>query len=265
MQIPVQICVKGKLAAGMLHVPEKRAKGSPVVMMCYGLNGDRVEVHRMSVIAARQAEAMGITFFRFDYRGLGLSEGEFQHSSIDSKIEDAMAAIDFLKGCFQSEDHTLILLGFCDGARITCKIANMRSDIGGLAMWNPIFSQMPAVFRSEGDRPKMVREPDTKELVYPFFGLWMGTNYLKQVNSKTDIQEFTGLKIPKLLVFGGNDLYTEETRKYFIKYECQQDMFLDMVTIQNAKHLFNSTDWTRQVIDQTLAWTLSVGGSKSEG
>jgi len=261
MQIPVQTCVKGNMITGMLHVPAIRAKGTPVIIMCYGLNGDRVEIHRMSVIAARQAEEMGVVFLRFDYRGLGLSEGEFWSSSLESKTEDVLAMIDFVKGCFQMETTTLILLGFCDGGRIASRIAALRDDINGLIMWNPIFSALPAVFRSQGSEVRLMREPKTKEFVYPFFGLWMGTNYLREINTIMEMEELHGFKKPKLLIFAENDSYTRETRSSDFMDAFVKDPLIELLIIKNAKHLFNSINWTKQVIDNSLNWSINLAKS----
>lgn len=265
MQIPFQICIKGKTIAGVLHIPSHRAKGAPTIIMCYGLNGDRVEVHRMSVIAARQAEELGVTFVRFDYRGLGLSDGEFWQSTIDTKVEDALGVVDFIRNCFQSEEHTIILLGFCDGVRVCCKVAELLDNIYGLAMWNPTFSPMPAVFRAGDKMPRLVREPITKELVHPFFGLFMGSSYLRQVNSNMSMDGFRAYNRPKLLVFAENDLYSKETREEFAISNSGDDPMEKIVTIPKAKHLFNSVEWTEQVISDTLTWAVEVGAKKDAG
>ena len=42
MQIPIQIEVERTPVLGMLHIPENQAPGSPMILMCYGLNGNRV-------------------------------------------------------------------------------------------------------------------------------------------------------------------------------------------------------------------------------
>ena len=39
MQIPIQIEVERTPVLGMLHIPENQAPGSPMILMCYGLNG----------------------------------------------------------------------------------------------------------------------------------------------------------------------------------------------------------------------------------
>ncbi|AJQ26590.1 alpha/beta hydrolase [Pelosinus fermentans] len=262
MQVPVQIYAKGRNLAGVIHIPSVRAIGAPIIIMCYGLNGDRVEVHRMSVFAARRAAQLGITFIRFDYSGLGLSDDEFWHSSINTKVEDVLAVIDFVKGCFQTENPTLVLLGFSDGGRVACRIANICKEVSGLAMWNPMFSAMPPILPNSGFVPKFVREPQTREFVYPFFGLWMGSEYVRDINSSMNIEEFNTYDKDKLLIFGGDDLYSKETREQIIRDPSNLTTNVKIISIPGANHLFNRVEWTEQVISKTMEWVLEVGRLK---
>ena len=45
MQIPIQIEVERTPVLGMLHIPENQAPGSPMILMCYGLNGNLSLIH----------------------------------------------------------------------------------------------------------------------------------------------------------------------------------------------------------------------------
>jgi pimeloyl-ACP methyl ester carboxylesterase len=256
MQIPVQIGVNGQMILGMFHLPEKSAPGFPTILFCSGLDGKRSEVHRMMTLAARKAERMGVSMLRFDYRGLGLSDGEFWQTSISRKIDDTLAVIDFIRGCYQDKRFCLIPLGFSDGARIASGLYKERAWIGGMVMWNPIFNLVDANMVGGTPTARIVRHPVTKELVFPLFnGLWLGMEYLREQtgmgNATEDFYGFTG---PKLTIFGGDDLITKDTREDLEKGEHGK-----VAVIPGANHTFNRSVWAEKVIDQTMEWAIEVG------
>lgn len=256
MQIPVQVDVKGRSIMGVFHIPHKFAKGTPVIVMCYGFNGNRVEQHRMSVYAAKRAAQQGVAFMRIDYRGLGNSEGEFWESSISSKVEDITKVIDFIQGCFQSKENSLFLLGFSDGIKIASEVLSLREHVCGIAMWSPIFFSNPVFFKSR-TRPKLVREPGSKEMVCPFYGLWVGVDHLRELAQTKAFDNFCQFEGPKLCIYGENDFSVAQTRKAFEEARLLHDQDLKIVTIPGAKHLFGRTEWTREVIDVTINWVLN--------
>lgn len=260
MEIPVQINSNGKSILGIFHISEKNAAGSPTIVACYGLDGNRVEHHRMSVMHGRYAEAAGVNLLRFDFTGLGVSEGEFWQTSIRTKIDDVIAVIEFVIGCFQKKRNTIIVSGFSDGARIATDVAKIYKEVKGICLWNPIFFPMVSETDYKGVPLRLVREPKTKELVCQVNGLWMGIDHLKQQKTIgtafTDFNNFIGRK---LAVFGREDSYTIQSREELLKANDNLEHKAEIVSIPDAGHLFNHTVWANQVISKTVSWAIEVG------
>ncbi len=94
----------------------------------------RVGSHRQFVLMARSLAEAGYPVLRFDYRGMGDSEGEPR--SFDAIDEDLRSAVDRL--C--SEVPTLervILLGLCDAASAIMIYAAKDDRVRGLILLNP--------------------------------------------------------------------------------------------------------------------------------
>lgn len=250
MQVPIQLYHKGRQILGMIHVPMRRAKGSPLVLMNYGMNGDRVDNHRLSVLFARHANEAGITVVRFDYSGCGVSTEEFWETSLTEKTSDTLAVIDFIKGCFPAEDFNLIMLGYSDGIRILNKIARLRKEVKAVCVWNPIIRSMTGTFKAAGK--KMAIEPITKKLVFPIFGLYMGIDYLKEANEDMMIEEIMELNMPKLFVFGTGDTHTLGLQHELDEFALPADACIEK--IDGANHLFSRVEWSAQVIKLTTDW-----------
>jgi len=76
--------------AGSLHLPQ--AKQPPFVIGCHGLLSDRQSPKQIAL--AEALNQIGIAYFRFDHRGCGESEGDFEITHLlDSRCHDLLQAI----------------------------------------------------------------------------------------------------------------------------------------------------------------------------
>jgi len=79
---------------GVLHLPD--AEKPPIVIGCHGLESSG-DSPKQTALAAKCNRA-GIAFFRFDHRGCGGSEGNFQEvTSLESRREDLISAYKAMK------------------------------------------------------------------------------------------------------------------------------------------------------------------------
>ena len=96
----------GILLRGMLHEPDPRqARGVCVLLLSPGIKG-RVGPHRLYLKIAERLVPMGFHVLRFDFYGLGDSEGEIEehllsdmYNTIQSGryVDDTIAAMDWMR------------------------------------------------------------------------------------------------------------------------------------------------------------------------
>lgn len=101
----------GDTLLGIVAKPEVASTTGVVVIV--GGPQYRVGSHRQFVLLSRALAAAGYPVLRFDYRGMGDSEG--QQRDFQSVGPDIAAAIDTLQQCVPSVRH-VALWGLCDGA-----------------------------------------------------------------------------------------------------------------------------------------------------
>jgi uncharacterized protein len=77
----------------------------------------------------------GIASFRYDKRGCGKSEGNFNIAGLSEMVEDACAAIDFISGQSSKIDSkNLYILGHSEGAVLAPEISTKRKNLAGILM-----------------------------------------------------------------------------------------------------------------------------------
>lgn len=118
---------------GILHASDSRMPAVGVLIVVGGPQY-RVGSHRQFVLMARKLAQHGVPVFRFDYRGMGDSDGdphtfESVASDIDAAVNAFVAQVPGMRG--------VILLGLCDAASAVCMYVPNDRRIGGLVLINP--------------------------------------------------------------------------------------------------------------------------------
>ncbi len=123
---------KGERLVGVLAAPA--APGPMAVAVVVGGPQYRVGSHRQFVLLARHLAEQGIPTLRFDYRGMGDSEGAAR--SFEAVDADVRAALDALfDRC--PELRGVTLWGLCDGASAALMYAAQDPRVRGLVLVNP--------------------------------------------------------------------------------------------------------------------------------
>jgi exosortase A-associated hydrolase 1 len=116
----------------MLHLPQQ-----PVctgVVMVVGGPQYRVGSHRQFLLLSRFLAQHGVAVFRFDYRGMGDSEGEI--SSFEAVDDDIKAAIDTFLTHVPGVQRVM-LWGLCDAASAALFYAHQDRRVSHLFLLNP--------------------------------------------------------------------------------------------------------------------------------
>jgi uncharacterized protein len=77
--------------------------------------------------------SIGFINVRYDKRGVGESEGDFLETGLWDLVDDAQAAVQFLKALPEVDPDKVIILGHSEGATIGTAVA-AREQIGGLIL-----------------------------------------------------------------------------------------------------------------------------------
>jgi len=127
----------GITLAGTLTLPDTAAPYPVVVLISGSGPQDRNETvfgHRPFLILADCLTRKGIAVLRFDDRGVGGSTGDFSSATTEDFVDDALAAVDYLKQRKDIDASKIGLIGHSEGALVAPMAAVRSKDIAFIVL-----------------------------------------------------------------------------------------------------------------------------------
>jgi putative redox protein len=112
---------EGQQLAAALDLPEREPKAYALFAHCFTCGKDVLAARRIAVALA----AKGIAVLRFDFTGLGSSEGDFANSTFSSNVADLVRAADHLR---ETRRAPAILIGHSLGGAAILAAAGQIPD-----------------------------------------------------------------------------------------------------------------------------------------
>lgn len=116
----------GQLLAARLDTPEGRARAYALFAHCFSCGKDVLAASRIAQGLTRN----GIAVLRFDFTGIGASEGEFANTNFSSNISDLVAAADFLRSQYAAPR---LLIGHSLGGAAVLAAASAMPEVRAVA------------------------------------------------------------------------------------------------------------------------------------
>lgn len=116
--------------AGTLTLPKGQGRFPAVILISGSGPQDRDETvfgHKPFLIIADYLTRQGIAVLRYDDRGVGSSTGDFSSATTQDFVEDALAAIGYLKTRSEIDPKRIGLIGHSEGG-LVAPLAAIRSD-----------------------------------------------------------------------------------------------------------------------------------------
>ena len=121
---------KGHRISGILHLPD--AKNAACVIASHGLLSSK-NSEKYTALGERISKE-GIALLRFDFRGIGESEGRLEDDTVSRRIADLDSAIAFVKS-YPGMGNRIGLLGSSLGGFISLIGASREQRIKAVVIW----------------------------------------------------------------------------------------------------------------------------------
>ncbi|HYW75888.1 MAG TPA: hydrolase 1, exosortase A system-associated [Gammaproteobacteria bacterium] len=261
------------MLVGVLHHPEAPSTDKGVVIIVGGPQY-RAGSHRHFVLLARTLTAAGFPVLRFDYYGMGDSDGEV--GSFEDVDDDIRAAVDVL--CReQPQVCQVVLWGLCDGASAALMYAGRDARVSGLVLLNPWARSERGEARAYL-RYYYIRRLASREFwLAAFGGRWRWQESLRDIKALVSrasasapaeearvnfidrmAQGWEAFRGRVLLILSGNDLTADEFRDWIAATRGRRKWLkrpgTRVETVRDANHTFARSDWRDRVTAITLSW-----------
>ena len=205
------------LLKGTLHLPENDLP--PVVIGCHGLLSNSSSPKQISL--ARECNAHGIAYFRFDHRGCGQSEGVFNEvTSLNGRRSDLLSAVNFIQ---QRKDigTRVGLFGSSMGGTVCVSVADVLDIDAWVTYASPVRSSSIASALKKSDDVKSINPLlDQKHLAWDISDQLKHVHHIFILHGDSDVvvspsnahEIYTKSGHPKKLIIqkGGNHVMSNK-------------------------------------------------------
>ena len=259
---------------GILSLPAQPARRG--ILIVVGGPQYRVGSHRQFTLLARDLASAGIPVMRFDYRGMGDSEGAGRN--YDDVDIDLNAAITTFFSSVPSLQE-VVLWGLCDGASAAVFYGSSDARVTGIIMLNPWLRTEAGAARARlkyyyplrlFDR-QLWRKMLQGKLDYRGSFRSLSKEFLESTNSRHASPDATRESLPLrmrkaflkfdgkiLLIISGNDLTAKEFLDAVAASSDWQKRLRSAAVsrhdLASADHTFSKREWRNQVAAWTAAW-----------
>lgn len=266
---------------GIAALPEQAFSDIGVIILVGGPQY-RVGSHRQFTLLARDLAAAGVPSLRFDFTGMGDSEGEQREFS--AVQEDIGAAVDALVAACPAVQR-VVLWGLCDAASAAMMFAHEMPRVCGLVLLNPWVHGVelsPEVKFSHYYRPLLVgREnwqrllsgkiavlPALREFTLSSLGTiagWFGLSGARNSRHSFVDQMLHGYRAfahDSLIILSEEDLTAREFAALAANDNAWKALLAKPATttcnVAGADHTFSARTWKDAVSRLTVDWVKNL-------
>jgi len=195
--------------------------------------------HKPFLLLADQLTRAGYAVLRYDDRGTGKTDGQFEGATSKDFSEDVVSAIEFLKTIPVIDNQKIVLMGHSEGAMIATMVAAQKPEVYGVvSLAGPgvlgsilLKEQQILITKANGAGKKEIKEISTFD--DEFFPILAGESV--ETNAKAYLEKVSKKYSEKDLKKSGvlnREQWVDETYKafvnpwmiFFLKYQPENDL-----------------------------------------
>ncbi|MEJ2280265.1 MAG: alpha/beta hydrolase [Candidatus Lokiarchaeota archaeon] len=152
----------GTELAGTLTFPSTSGTFPGVLLIPGSGKVDRDENHKKMKINAffeisHYLAQNGIASLRYDKRGVGQSGGNYYTTGFYEGVQDALAAIEYLKHQENIQPKNIFILGHSEGSIIATRLAGIGTEVAGIILLSGTAQSGEAVLKWQATQKRIKR------------------------------------------------------------------------------------------------------------
>lgn len=239
---------RGQRLVGSISANDMEKK-QPVFVFCHGFMSGKDSL-KTSILSHLP---INICLFRFDFSGVGESEGSLENTQMSSYLDDLKSAINQLENFDFVDREKIILVGASLGGFIASLFAAQDKRVKGLVLVSPVSD-----IREIGERKlKGHNLEEWKSTGYMTFGehdykIKLGYSFVDDLMQYNLYESAKNISCPVLIVHGDSDTEVpiSHSQKLFETLLCDKKF----VVLKGANHYYSNPLHFIQLVKTVLDW-----------
>ena len=232
-----------KLAA-RLELPDENPHAFSIFAHCFSCSKDMAAARRI----ARAMTDFGVAVLRFDFTGLGSSEGDFANTNFSSNVDDLVCAYNFLNEYYQAPS---LLIGHSLGGAAVLSAAHRLEKVTAVATIGAPsdVSHVQHLFECHIDE---IKEKGVAEVNLVGRKFTIKRQFIDDLNEQTVLDKVQEFKKALLIFHSPQDdtVSIEHAKKIYIAAKHPKSF----VSLDGADHLLTKEEDDRYVAEVLSAW-----------
>lgn len=235
----------GHLLTAVLHHPDGQARDYAIFAHCFTCSKDS----RAARWIAEALSARGIAVVRFDFTGLGSSEGDFANTDFSSNVDDLVAAADYLRAAHRAP--TLLVGHSLGGAAVLAAASRIVETRAVATIGAP--SDPGHVANLIGEQIEVIRSCGEGDVELGGRTFRIRRDFLDDIAEQRLLDRVTMLKMPLLILHAPTDqiVSIDNAARIFAAARHPKSF----VSLDDADHLLSRRRDARYAADVIAVWS----------
>ncbi len=235
----------GQRLSGRMEMPDGRVRGWAIFAHCFTCGKDNRAAVRIARILARQ----GVGVLRFDFSGLGDSEGDFAESHFSADVRDLEAAAVAMSA---DDKAPSLLIGHSLGGAAALAAASALPSIRAVATVNAPFDVAHAIHQFTPDALAAIDADGVAEVVLGGRPFRVGKRLIDDLRQQDQGKRIAALRRPLLVMHAPRDqtVGIDNATQIYVAARHPKSF----VSLDNADHLLSRTEDVERVGTMIAAW-----------
>lgn len=234
----------GATLAARLDLPDVPPRAFALFAHCFTCSKDS----RAPTYIARALAEQGIALLRFDFTGLGGSEGEFENTDFSSNVADLVAAADWLRAHHQAP---AILIGHSLGGAAVLAAAGAIGESRAVVTLNAPFAP-DHVTHQFADRVGLIEREGAAEVTLAGRPFRLRREFLADLAGQKQTERIANLRRALLVMHAPGDTTVNIDNAQAIYTAARHPK--SFISLDRADHLLTRADDARYAAQVLAAW-----------
>ncbi len=234
----------GDKLAARLELPDVPLRATAIFAHCFTCSKDVVAASRISRALAKK----GVAVLRFDFTGLGGSDGDFANTTFSSNVADLVAAASYLRDSWEAPS---MLIGHSLGGAAVLCAAHELEEVLAVATIGAPYDPAHVEHLLSGDVEE-IEEEGVAEVQIAGRAFTMRREFLEDLRSSTATEKIGKLRRPLLVLHSPVDeVVAVENARHIFEAAKHPKSFISLDT---ADHMLSAREDAEYVADVLAAW-----------